>query len=90
MNFSGFWISYIGSSSLFFGEISLHYLQIQGCGSGLDPHSVTLWIRIRIGNPDPRARKIRNFSGKMHFSYFLKNYFLKKYLMNNTGIFNLI
>jgi hypothetical protein len=27
----------------------------QGCGpgSGLDPDSVTLWIRIRIGNPDP-------------------------------------
>jgi hypothetical protein len=26
---------------------------IQGCGSGLDPDSVTLWIQIRIGNPDP-------------------------------------
>jgi hypothetical protein len=26
-----------------------------------------LWIRIRIGNPDPGARKFRNFSGKMHF-----------------------
>jgi hypothetical protein len=26
-----------------------------------------LWIRIRIGNPDPGARKLRNFSGKMHF-----------------------
>jgi hypothetical protein len=29
-----------------------------------DPDSVTLWIRIRIGNPDPGARKLRNFSGK--------------------------
>jgi hypothetical protein len=43
-----------------------------GSGSGLDPDSVTLWIRIRIGNPDPGpsgpgARKLRNFSGKMHF-----------------------
>jgi hypothetical protein len=26
-----------------------------------------VWIRIRIGNPDPGARKLRNFSGKMHF-----------------------
>jgi hypothetical protein len=28
-----------------------------------------VWIRIRIGNPDPDpgARKLRNFSGKMHF-----------------------
>jgi hypothetical protein len=32
-----------------------------------DPDSVTLWIRIRIGNPDPGARKLRNFIGKMHF-----------------------
>jgi hypothetical protein len=31
----------------------------------LDPESVTLWIR--IGNPDPGARKGRNFSGKRHF-----------------------
>jgi hypothetical protein len=38
----------------------------QGCGSGLDLDSVTSWIRIRIGNPDPGARKLRNFSGKMH------------------------
>jgi GTPase SAR1 family protein len=37
----------------------------QGCGSALDPDSMTLWIR--IGNPDPGARKLRNFSGKMHF-----------------------
>jgi hypothetical protein len=36
----------------------------KGCGSELDPDSVTLWIRIRIGNPDPGARKLRNFSGK--------------------------
>jgi hypothetical protein len=57
----------------------------------LDPDSVTLWIRIRIGNPDPDpgARKLRNFSGKNAlFSYFLKqklalkryNFFLKKNL----------
>jgi hypothetical protein len=41
----------------------------QDCGSGFDPDSVTLWIRIRIGNPDldPGARKLRNFSGEMHF-----------------------
>jgi hypothetical protein len=42
----------------------------------VDPDSVTLWIRIRIGNPDPgsgsRARKLRNFSGKMHFLVFFK------------------
>jgi hypothetical protein len=37
----------------------------QGCGSGseFDPDSVTLWIRIRIGNPDPgsgsRGKKIK-------------------------------
>jgi hypothetical protein len=39
---------------------------LQGCGSGLDPDSVTLWIWIRIGNPDPDpgARKLRNFSRK--------------------------
>jgi hypothetical protein len=38
-----------------------------------DPDSETLWIRIRtgIGNPDPGARKLRNFSGKNAlFSYF--------------------
>jgi hypothetical protein len=50
---------------------------MQGCrsGSGLDPDSVTLWIRIRIGNPDPGTRKLRNFSGKMHF--LVKNFFNK-------------
>jgi hypothetical protein len=31
----------------------------------VDPDSVTLWIWIRIGNPE--ARKWRNFSGRMHF-----------------------
>jgi hypothetical protein len=39
---------------------------------------VTLWIRIRIGNPDPDpgARKLRNFSGKTAlFSYFLKKFY---------------
>jgi hypothetical protein len=49
---------------------------------------VTLWIWICIGNPDPDpgARKLRNFGGKNAlFSYFKKilplercNYFLKK------------
>jgi hypothetical protein len=39
----------------------------QGCGSGLDPDSVTLWIRIRIGNPDPGARKLRNLVEKCTF-----------------------
>jgi hypothetical protein len=37
----------------------------------VDPDRIqiqTLWIRIRIWNPDPGpgARKLRNFSGKMH------------------------
>jgi hypothetical protein len=32
-----------------------------------DPDSETLWIRIRIGNLDPGARKLRNISGKVHF-----------------------
>jgi hypothetical protein len=41
------------------------------------------WIRIRIGNPDPgsgsRARKLRNFSGKLHFLViFNKNVTTKK------------
>jgi hypothetical protein len=45
----------------------------------LDPDSETLWIRIRIGNPDPYpdpgARKLRNFSGKNAlFSYFKKKF----------------
>jgi hypothetical protein len=43
----------------------------------LDPDSMTMWIRIRIGNPgpDPGARKLRNFSGKNAlFSYFLKKF----------------
>jgi hypothetical protein len=38
--------------------------------------SVTLWIRIRIRNTDPGARKLRNFSGKMHFLVILP---LKRY-----------
>jgi hypothetical protein len=47
-----------------------------------DPDSATLWIRIRIriGNPDPDpgARKLRNFSGKMHFLViFLKKIYKK-------------
>jgi hypothetical protein len=52
---------------------------MQGCGSGsgLVPDSETLWILIPIrnGNPDPGARKLRNFSGKNElFSYFLKKF----------------
>jgi hypothetical protein len=61
----------------------------QGCGSGLDPDSETLWIRIRTGNPDPDpdpgARKLRNFSGKMHFSYFYTKFLpLKSYKLLKT------
>jgi hypothetical protein len=43
----------------------------QGCGSGsgLDPDSETLWIRIRIGNPDPGARKLINFIGNFLVIY---------------------
>jgi hypothetical protein len=53
----------------------------QGCGSGsgLDPYSATFWIRIRIGNPDPGTRKLRNFIGKMHLLViFNKNFTSKK------------
>jgi hypothetical protein len=41
----------------------------QGCGSGLDPDSMTLWIRIRIGNPDPGSggQKIKKYQWKMQF-----------------------
>jgi hypothetical protein len=36
-----------------------------------DPDSETWWVWIRIGNPDPGARKLRNFSGKNAlFGYF--------------------
>jgi hypothetical protein len=47
----------------------------------VDPDSVTLWIRIRLGNPDLGARKLRNFSGKMHFLVFFYNKIslIKKY-----------
>jgi hypothetical protein len=45
--------------------------QGSGSGSGLDPDSVTLWIRIRIGNTDPgsasRDKKVKKFQWKMHF-----------------------
>jgi hypothetical protein len=35
-----------------------------------------VWIRIRIGNPDPGARKLRNSSGKNAlFSYFLQKFY---------------
>jgi hypothetical protein len=55
--------------------LTVFFRKDQGCGSGsgLDPDSETLWIRIRIGNPDPGARELRNFSGKNAlFIYFLK------------------
>jgi hypothetical protein len=49
----------------------LDWIRIQRlCGSGS-----VLWIRIRIGNPDPDpgARKLRNFNGKNAlFIYFFK------------------
>jgi hypothetical protein len=43
----------------------------------VDPDSETLWIRIRIGNPDPDpgARKLRNFSGKNALFSYLKKIF---------------
>jgi hypothetical protein len=55
----------------------------QGCGSvsGLDPDLVTLWIRIRIGNPNPgsRGKKIKKYQWKnAHFSFFFKVLPLKK------------
>jgi hypothetical protein len=59
----------------------------QGCGSGsgLALDSVTLWIRIHIGNPDPgsgsRGKKIKEFQWKNAlFSYFLKSFTTKKAL----------
>jgi hypothetical protein len=60
---------------------------IHGCGSGsgLDPVSVTLWIRIRIGNPDAgsgsRGKKVKKFQWKNAlFSYFFKQILpLKRY-----------
>jgi hypothetical protein len=88
-------------SFLWYGTGTVPIKQGCGSGSGLDPDSATLWIRIHIGNPDldPWARKLRNFSGKNAlYSYFFKkilplkryNYFLKKIWMNNTSIFDLI
>jgi hypothetical protein len=56
----------------------------QGCGSGsgLDPDSVTLWIRIRFGNPDPgsRGKKVKKFQWKNSlFSILTKILPLKRY-----------
>jgi hypothetical protein len=61
----------------YYGGQNVTGLKVQGCGSGsgLDPDSETLWIRIRIGNPNPGAR---NFSGKMHFYLLKKNFTTKK------------
>jgi hypothetical protein len=41
---------------------------------------VTLWIHIRIGNPDPDsgARKLRNFSEKNALFSYLKKIFTTK------------
>jgi hypothetical protein len=37
-------------------------------------------LGLRIPDPDPGARKLRNFSGKMHFLVFLKKILpLKRY-----------
>jgi hypothetical protein len=51
----------------------------------------------QIPDPDPGARKLRNFSGKMHFlpvviskKILPLTLLLKKNLMNNTGMFDLI
>jgi hypothetical protein len=55
----------------------------------VDPDPETLWIRIRVGNPDPDpgARKLRNFSGKMHFLVtFKKNLPLKSYKIALTTL----
>jgi hypothetical protein len=77
-----------------------------GSGLDPDSETFWIRIRIGNPDPDPGARKLRNFSGKNAlFSYpvffFYKNfttnkvknsinYFLKKFLMNNSGIFYLI
>jgi hypothetical protein len=54
-----------------------------GSGSGLDPDSVTLWIRIRIGNTDPgsgsRGKKIKKFQWKNALLVILKKLLLKSY-----------
>jgi hypothetical protein len=62
---------------------------MQGSGSGLDPDLETFWIRIRIGNPnpDPGARKLRNFSGKMHFLLFFYKNFTTNKVKNSTTYF---
>jgi hypothetical protein len=68
--FSEFWSSiekyFIATAVAFEKTVSWESL---GCIKTrvVDPDSVTLWIRIRIGNPEPGERNLRNFSGKMHF-----------------------
>jgi hypothetical protein len=64
----------------------------QDCGSGsaLVPDSVTLWIRIRIGNPDPRSgsrgKKVKKFQWKNAlFSIFKKILPLKRYKIALTS-----
>jgi hypothetical protein len=48
----------------------------------LDPDSATLWIRIRIGNPDPgsgsRGKKIKKFQWKNAFLVKNKKFATKK------------
>jgi hypothetical protein len=74
------------------GHICWTFIQGCGSGSGLDPDSVTLWIRIHTGNPDPgfgsRGKKIKKFQWKTAlFSYFFKKMQqLKRYKIALTFI----
>jgi hypothetical protein len=57
-----------------------------------EPDSVTLWIFIRIGNPDPgsgsRGKKIKKFQWKnAFFSYLLKKFTTKRYKIPGALIF---
>jgi hypothetical protein len=38
-------------------------------------------------DPDPGARKLRNFSGKMHFLVIFKKFFTTKKVQNSTNYF---
>jgi hypothetical protein len=74
------------------GQVSGQYsisLPSSHLGSKIGSGSVTLWIRIRIGNPDPDpgARKLINFSGKMHFLVIFKKILpLKRYKIALTTV----
>jgi hypothetical protein len=60
-----------------------------GSVSGLDPDSMTLWIRIRIGNPDPgsgsRAKNMKK--NKYFFSWFI---FITEKYKNSTNCYYLV